>query len=124
VSSPLGDAVTLSFEDFGKLIKNKRGGRGIRDVAEENNVGVATWSRVENGQVPDLATFAKMCKWLERDPAEFLGIEVERPEPVSDTFVHFRKKKTVTEETAMSLGALIIAIQNEARARNRLLGSV
>ena len=113
----------LSIGDFGRLLTAKRGSRGVRAAALDANVSAATFSRVENGHMPDLETFAKLCKWLERDPREFLGIEadeshVDRPAAV----VHFRKKKTVNLETAKALGELILAAQRAIRAREELIG--
>jgi transcriptional regulator with XRE-family HTH domain len=86
-------------------------------------VSPSTFSRVENGHMPDLETFAKLCKWLQRDPKEFLGLESEgadseRPAAV----VHFKKKKTVCMETAKALGELILAAEKAVRAREELLG--
>jgi hypothetical protein len=79
----------------------------VRVVALEAGVTPARYSRVENGHMPDPKTFASLCKWLSRDPRDFLGIEttetaVNRPKAV----VHFKKKKTVQIETAKALGEL------------------
>jgi len=112
--------MTLPIADLGRLITKKRGARGIRAAAAEAEVSSATLSRVENGHVPDLATFAKICRWLEVDPAQFLGIS--SPEPAhGGAVVHFRKKKTHTPETAQSLGALILAAQRARDARLELM---
>ena len=57
-----------------------------RATALEAGVSTATFSRVENGHMPDLETFAKLCTWLQRDPRDFLGMEsdgleeTERPD--------------------------------------------
>lgn len=113
----------LTIGDFGRLIADKRGTRGVRAAALEADVSSATFSRVENGHMPDLATFAKLCKWLERDPREFLGMEdVETNAPERKAVVHFKKKKTVTVETAKALGELILAAQRALRERNNLVG--
>jgi transcriptional regulator with XRE-family HTH domain len=113
----------LAIGDFGRLIADKRGTRGVRAAALEADVSSATFSRVENGHMPDLATFAKLCKWLERDPREFLGMEgVETSAPEQKAVVHFKKKKTVTVETAKALGELILAAQRALRERNNLIG--
>ena len=114
----------IEIDELARLMVAKRGTRGVRAAAADVGVSPATYSRIENGHMPDLATFAKICRWLERDPNEFLGIEgigatSPRPEPAQ---VHLRKKKTVTHETAESLGALILAVQAAARAHNEMLG--
>lgn len=96
-----------------------RAGRG-RSAALEANVSPATLSRVENGNVPDLATFAKICRWLEIDPAQFLGVETRNTEE-RPAVVHFRKKKTVSTDTAVSLGVLILAAQDALDAHLKIL---
>ncbi len=117
-----GNAMGLKMEDFGRLLAAKRGSRGVRSVALEAGVSSATFSRVENGHTPDLQTFATLCKWLARDPREFLGMKtekraVERPKAV----VHF-KKKAVKKETATALGELILAAQRGVQAAEDLIG--
>jgi len=113
----------LMISDLARLLTAKRGSRGVRAAALDAGLSTATFSRVENGHMPDLETFAKLCKWLQRDPKEFLGLEsegggTERPAAV----VHFKKKKTVSMETAKALGELILAAEKAIRAREELLG--
>lgn len=111
----------LAIEEFGRLIVAKRGTRGVRAAAAEVGISHATLSRIENGHVPDLETFEKLCLWLERDPAEFLGIQPQQERGRTDAVVHFRKKRTVSRDTAVSLGELILAAQRAIRARNNLI---
>ena len=108
---------TLPIQDLGRLIAKKRGARGIRSAAAEAGVSSATLSRVENGNVPDLATFAKICRWLGVDPATFLGVETGGTSAKPAAVVHFRKKKTFSPETAASLAELILAAQRAKDAR-------
>ncbi|MFC3674064.1 helix-turn-helix domain-containing protein [Ferrovibrio xuzhouensis] len=110
----------LSISDLGRLIQAKRGSRGVRAAAAEADVSSATLSRVENGHMPDLATFAKLCKWLEVDPREFLGLPTEAPSQ-PNAVVHFRKTKTVSQETAQSLAELILSAQRALKARSSLI---
>jgi transcriptional regulator with XRE-family HTH domain len=92
-------------------------------VALEAGVTPATYSRVENGHMPDLKTFASLCKWLSRDPREFLGMEpTEITAKKSKAVVHFKKKKTVQMETAKALGELIIAAQKAIQAAEDQVG--
>jgi transcriptional regulator with XRE-family HTH domain len=113
--------MALPIEDLGRLIIKKRGSQGIRAAAAEAGVSSATLSRVENGNVPDLATFAKICRWLEVDPAIFLGVESADRQEERPAVVHFRKKKTVSKETALSLAELILAAQRAKNARLELM---
>ncbi len=78
--------MSLTIDDFGRLLAAKRGSRGVRAAALDAGVSPATFSRVENGHMPDLKTFASLCRWLSRDPREFLGIEVQ--EEPSKSLLH------------------------------------
>lgn len=113
----------LPIGELGRLLRAKRGNRGVRAAATEADVSTATYSRVENGNMPDLETFAKLCRWLERDPREFLGMELDQAENSQPSaIVHFKKKKTVKPETAEALGELILRAQDALRARDHLVG--
>lgn len=114
----------IAIDELGDLMAKRRGTRGVRAAAAEVGISSATFSRIENGHMPDLATFAKICAWLDRDPNDFLRVELGSPRAPSDDApqVHLRKKRTVSKETAESLGALILAVQEAARAHNKLLG--
>ena len=99
-----------SLRTLGQLVGQKRGKVGIRATAREIGLSPATLSRVENGQMPDLANFTKICRWLEVDPARVLGFEPETlGRPVAA--VHFRSQATVSLSTAGALQELIIKAQ-------------
>ncbi|MBY6049880.1 helix-turn-helix domain-containing protein [Vannielia litorea] len=111
--------MSLQIQELGARVVKHRGVNGVRAAAAEIGVSPATLSRVENGHVPDLATFAKICEWLGEDPAVFLGLEASgavRPPPT----VHMRKKNTTSVDTATALGAMIVAVQNAIIAREEL----
>jgi len=110
--------MSLSITNLGKMIKEHRGTLGVRAAAKEVGISPATFSRIENGHVPDLEKFANICKWLGQDPSRFFGMQ-----PNSDsTFasVHLRKKNTTTLDTATALGGLIISAQLALRDREEL----
>ena len=111
----------LSIDDFGRLLAKKRGRRGVRAAALDAGVSSATFSRVENGHMPDLQTFANLCAWLGRDPREFLGMDAKEQPERARAVVHFKKKKTVKIETAKSLGELILAAQRALAAVDDLI---
>ena len=112
--------MAIRIEELGRLVSVKRAGRGIRAAAADVGTSPATLSRVENGHMPDLETFAKICRWLEKDPREFLGLEISEAKS-HGAVVHFRKKKTVATETATALGELILAAQRALQARSQLI---
>lgn len=94
-------------QDLGARVAKHRGQVSIRKTAQEIGIGHATLSRIENGHVPDLDTFAKICEWLGEDPSVFLGItSVEKTSHQAS--VHLRATGTPDVDTASTLGELII----------------
>ena len=107
-----------TLQTLGRMLKEKRGGQGIRKVAAEIGISHATLSRVERGFLPDLETFRKICEWLDVDPGKVLRVKSARSEPGQPTVsVHFRKKSSVAPETAQALANLILAAQRAMQSR-------
>ena len=107
----------VTLAQLGEILRRERGDRGLREVAHEIGVSPATLSRVERGNVPDLGTFAKICRWLKLNPAEVLGVQssasdAARPSvaPVVAT-AHYRADQTTSPELATALADLILAAQ-------------
>ena len=107
--------MTLLIEKLGELIVKRRASMGVRAAAAEIGTSPATLSRIENGQIPDLETFSKICRWLNIDPSEILGFK-PNDQPATAA-VHFRKEGTLKPATGASLGKLIVAAQAALRAR-------
>jgi len=108
--------MTIRIDQLGQLIVERRGGLGVRAAAAEIGTSPATLSRIENGQIPDLETFSKICKWLNVSPSEILGFQPPAHQPGAAA-VHFRKDVTLNQATGTSLGNLIVAAQAALRAR-------
>jgi len=105
----------MNINDLSKLLKKKRGAKGIREVAREIDVSPATLSRVERGNLPDLQTFAKICAWADTDPSVILGL---KGKDVSDSsvIVSFRKDATVDPALSKSLANMILLAKDALRA--------
>lgn len=109
----------MSLLSLGKLLSTRRGGRGVREFAKEIGISPATLSRIENGKLPDLETFSKICSYLKLDPAEILQVELGDSRPAADrppepvAAVHFKADQALDPAAAEDLGALIIAAQRE-----------
>ncbi len=105
---------TIRLEQLGAATKDKRGNRGIREIAKEIGISPATLSRIETGKQPDLDTFTKICRWLEVNPAEVLSVTGKNDEQMfaQNAYVQFRAEKTMNSETAKRLGEMILAVQN------------
>jgi len=111
--------MSLDIEKLGEMIIARRGTLGVRAAAKEIGISSATLSRIENNNVPDLATFAAICRWLGENPSKFLGMQ---PAESNDTAasVHLRKKKTTSIDTATALGGMIVAAQQALRDRENI----
>lgn len=61
-------------QEFSKQVKTKRVielNIGLREVAKKSKVSAATLSRIENGNIPDMESLLKVCKWLQVSPSNF-----------------------------------------------------
>jgi len=110
----------LTLEQLGPLIKERRGNKGLRQVAAEMDISAATLSRVEAGKQPDLESFRKICAWLDVDPGKILGFKGSHSNPSNEPvqlLAHFKAGKTMSPKTARHLADLILAIHQAASAR-------
>ena len=105
----MSDTPSLA-ERLGRLVADKRGKVGIRATARQIGLSPATLSRVENGRLPDLENFTRICRWLEVDPADLLGFDPQAPSlPVAA--VHFRSRAALSSDTSAALQELIVEAQ-------------
>ena len=108
-----------SLNQLGELVAEKRGPLGLRATAAEIGISPATLSRVEQGHLPDLGNFTKICRWLDTDPSTLLGLDdISGDRPVAA--VHFRKARTMKLETARALADMILAAQRAMMARQEM----
>ena len=102
----------LSLTSIGPLVRERRGVKGIREVATEIGISYATLSRVENGKLPDLQTFSKICTWLELDPGEILGCgnktKPSQSKEGATALAHFRADKDLTPNTLQALTEIVL----------------
>lgn len=64
---------SLNYDLLAGMIKEKRGNKGLRETSLEiGGVSPATLSRIEQGKVPDVDTFIKICKWLNTPTDTFI----------------------------------------------------
>ena len=63
----------IDLEKLAAHVRTKRGDRGLRAIAEEiEGVSASTLSRIEQGNLPDLPTFIRICAWLGASPDDFI----------------------------------------------------
>ncbi|HSB96026.1 MAG TPA: helix-turn-helix transcriptional regulator [Spongiibacteraceae bacterium] len=102
---------SIKIDRLAQRIGERRAGKGIREAAKEVGVSPATLSRVENGKIPDLETFSKICQWIGEDPAIYLGITPKPSTSAPTARVHFKKGSAIKKDSAKALGELILAAQ-------------
>jgi transcriptional regulator with XRE-family HTH domain len=85
--SHLKQEVEMTLLRLGAMLRDRRGGRGIRQVAQEIGISSATLTRVEGGRLPEIATFQKICSWLKVNPAEILDIPTDSNPTSTDALV-------------------------------------
>lgn len=68
------DKSPLRLDLLARDVQRGRGARTLRELARELDISAATLSRVERGREPDLATFALLCWWLDKNPGRYLGL--------------------------------------------------
>lgn len=109
----------ITIKTIGLKIKEKRGDRGLRETAKEVEISPSTLSRIENGHIPDLETFGKLCKWLQIDASTVLGLQINPELSNPQIGVHFRKENTLKPETASALANMIMAAQRAMLAKKK-----
>ncbi len=105
----------LTLQILGRRLAEKRKSRGIREVAKDIGVSPATLSRIERGYVPDIETFGKVCRWMNVDPGEILGVK-PKMSSAPKAAVHFKKDQALQVETAQALAQMILAAQRAMMA--------
>ncbi|SFB99805.1 helix-turn-helix domain-containing protein [Spirosoma endophyticum] len=107
-------AYQLDADRLATLLRAKRAGRGLRDIADEiGEVSPSTLSRVENGKAPDLTTFLLICDWLQVAPDELLRKEEDTTgkeiNPLEEVALLLRSNKNLDAATAKTLATVIKA---------------
>lgn len=125
-------ATNINIRELSAMVRAKRAKRGLRMVAEEiGNISASTLSRVEQGKIPDLDTFIRLCRWLGVSPEQFTTDTESRTNAVFDNVppepdmrrdlitAHLRADRTLDPETAEAL-VTMIRLAYEAVERGEL----
>lgn len=116
---------TFDSHRLAAMVIAKRGSRGLRAAASEiGGVSASTLSRIEQGKVPDLDTFLRLCRWLEVSPEEFTEnppstVAKDSGQRVDVIAAHLRADRTLDRATARALERMV-RLAYEAAAANRL----
>lgn len=108
----------LDVSELGRLLKERRGKLSMRKAADEAGVSFSTWSRVEAGSQPDLATFTRLCAWLGVSPARFFNPVMEREtSPLDQAISHLRTDPRLSDDAATKISSVLRDLY-EALARD------
>ena len=103
-------STTLDTAKLSEVLRSKRGNKGLRAVAAEiGNVSAPTLSRIEQGKIPDVETFIKICNWLEV-PTDFFIINTNLEERISSkehVVAHLRADRELSQDTIEMLVKMI-----------------
>lgn len=102
---------SIKIDRLAKQIQSRRAGKGVREAAKDVGISPATLSRVENGKIPDLETFRRICTWLGDDPAIYLGMKLANSVPTPTARVHFKKGAAIRQDSAKALSDMIVLAQ-------------
>ncbi len=102
---------TLNTELLAGMLKDKRGTKGLRTVAQEiGDVSFATLSRIEQGKIPDVETFIRICKWLGVSTDTFIVGSPKNVTEISNqqqVVAHLRADRELSKETVNMLIKMI-----------------
>ncbi len=104
---------TLNTELLAGMIKDKRGERGLRAVADEiGNVSFVTLSRIEQGKLPDVDTYIRLCSWLNVSTDTFINKDSNKKlkDELSvreEVVAHLRADRTLSQDTSDALIKMI-----------------
>jgi transcriptional regulator with XRE-family HTH domain len=113
----------VNLDKLVAMMKVKKGERGLRSIAREiGNISPSTLSRIERGDLPDLDTFVRLCRWLGVSTEEFLGIKEQTQSTPEIIEAHLRADRTLDPKTATALARIVYAAydllkQDESKAR-------
>lgn len=97
----------LHRQKFAELVKSKRGDIGLRTLASEIGVSASTLSRVEQGNVPDLETYFRICRWLNVSSDFILYGEALEVSPKQTIINQLRAEEKISSDIKNSLISLI-----------------
>lgn len=101
---------TLNTELLAGMLKSKRADKGLRAIANEiGHVSAATLSRIEQGKIPDVDTFIRICKWLNVSTDIFIEGDPNRKavSTKEQVVAHLRAERELSKDTVNMLIKMI-----------------
>ena len=113
-------STSLDTQRFSEMIKSKRGGKGLRMLASEIGVSASTLSRIEQGNLPDIDTYLRLCEWLEVSTDYFTNSNSNTEDIQNEVIAHLRADKTLHPSTSEALIQMINLAYASATKENQI----
>ena len=98
----------LDLRQLGDRLRDRRGPLSIRRAAADAGVSFSTFSRVEGGAHPDMASFIKLCAWLGDPPSRFFSpVAARESQPVEAAVRHLLADPRLSKEAAAKIGGVL-----------------
>lgn len=99
-------STSLDTKKFSEMIKSKRGNIGLRNLASEIGISASTLSRIEQGNLPDIDTYLRLCEWLEVS-TDYFTKSTSSDDVQNEVIAHLRADKTLPASTSEALIQMI-----------------
>ena len=103
----------MDMELFTAYLKARRGEMGLREAVQQiGDISPATLSRIENGRIPDMDMFLRLCDWIGVPAENFLKREGEATSSPKTTEVieaHLRADRNLDGATAEAIAKMVKA---------------
>jgi len=121
----------IDIDKLSALIQDQRDEQdlGLRKAADKiGGISASTLSRIEKGKLPDVDTFVRICRWLDKSPEAFINDppesgnseqDTDQLDPLDEIAVHLRANQALSEETTSALMRMI-RLAYEADDNDRL----
>lgn len=102
---------SLNTSLLSSMVRAHRNEKVLRDAAREiGGISPSTLSRIEQGHIPDVETFIKVCQWL-GEPTETFVIPAEQSSRANSgqqkIIAHLRADKALSPKTVEMLVKVI-----------------
>ena len=106
----------INTEKLADMVRSKRASKGLRETAKEiGDISAPTLSRIEQGKIPDLDTYIKICDWLNVSTDYFTETKSEDESTQNTIIAHLRADKNLSPDTAEALIKMINLAYQQAK---------
>lgn len=91
-------------------LKAKRANISLRDAAKEiGDVSASSLSRIENGKIPDMEVFLRICDWMDVTPDTYIRTDNQHKEPDTPEVIeaHLKADKYLDNDTAEAIAEMV-----------------